>query len=287
MHPKRISILGVGLLGGSLGLAAKSAAGDCEIVGWGHRQSSLDSALEMGAIDRAADLAGAVCGAEVVVLCTPVGLFAKLMREIAPLIAPRTIVTDVGSTKRSVVRLGEELLGSEVAFVGSHPMAGSDKRGVEYARADLFQNAVCITTPTARTSPEALAKVEAMWKLVGMRVTRLGPEDHDRLLADISHLPHAVAAALVAMQEEQALGLCGKGFLDTTRIAGGDGALWRDIFLDNRDNVRDSIRRLRGRLDELDSLLDEGKGAELAAWLDAIACRRAELHQRKLRELEE
>ena len=287
MHPKRITILGVGLLGGSLGLAIKSATSDCQIIGYGHRTSTLEAAMQIGAIDRAAGLAEAVRESELVVLCTPVGLFERLIKDISGLISPGTIVTDVGSTKRTVVKLGEERLPAGVHFVGSHPMAGSDKRGVEYARTDLFQNAVCITTPTGRTDNEALKRVEALWKLVGMRVTRLSPTDHDRLLADISHLPHAVAAALVAMQEERALGLSGKGFLDTTRIAGGDGGLWRDIFLDNRDNVRASIGRLKEKLGELESLLDDDKAGALAEWLDTIAQRRVELHQRKLRELEE
>src|SRR6185437_16261614 len=117
--------------------------------------------------------------------------------------------------------------------VGSHPMAGSEKRGVEYARTDLFENATCILTPTPQTDAGALAAIERFWQSIGMRTVKLSPEDHDRHLADISHLPHAIAAALIAMQTDAALPLAGKGFLDATRIAGGDGALWRDILHDN------------------------------------------------------
>jgi prephenate dehydrogenase len=164
-------------------------------------------------------------------------------------------------------------------------MAGSEKRGVEFARADLFQGATCITTPTADTSPSALQAVEAFWRTIGMRVTQLSPEDHDRLICDISHLPHALAAALIAMQTEAALPLAGKGFLDSTRIAGGDGGLWRDIFLDNRDNLAASATRLRSRLDELLRMLDAGDADAVRDWLTAAAQRREQLLQQKLREL--
>ena len=165
-------------------------------------------------------------------------------------------------------------------------MAGSEKRGVEFARTDLFEGARCIVTPTPRTDAAALEAVEAFWTSLGMNVVRLSPEDHDRLVCDISHLPHAVAAALVAMQSDAALALAGKGFLDTTRIAGGDGGLWRDILQDNRDNVADSVRRLRERLDQLLLLLEPSKKDQLGAWLTAAAERRAKLLADKLNELE-
>src|SRR5215208_2359906 len=153
---RRISVLGVGLLGGSIGLAAKSALTDVEIVGYGHRKSTLDRALEVGAVDWfAMQVTEAVEGADLVILCTPVGIFEGLLREFVKALKPGAVVTDVGSTKRSVVKLAEENLPSGVHFVGSHPMAGSEKRGVEFARADLFQNALCILTPTARTDAAA------------------------------------------------------------------------------------------------------------------------------------
>jgi prephenate dehydrogenase len=258
------------------------------VVGWGHRRWSLDKALDMGAIDEAADtLADAATGADLVVLATPVGLFDSMLRQIAPVLTPGAVVTDVGSTKRSVVKAAGKLLGRGVSFVGSHPMAGSEKRGVEYARADLFDGELCILTPCARPRASAEARraaddVEAFWKAIGMRVTRLDPAAHDRLLADVSHLPHAVAAALVLMQRDEGLGLAGKGFLDATRIAGGDGGLWRDILLDNADNVRRSLRELRARLGELVGLLKTRDGAALAQWLDRGAQRRQSLLRQKL-----
>jgi prephenate dehydrogenase len=287
MQPKRISILGVGLLGGSIGLAVKSRLTDCEIVGYGHRRVTLDKALEVGAIDRAAEqLSTAVDESDLVILCTPVGLFRPILQEIAGTLRPGTVVTDVGSTKRSVVRDAEQLLPSTVHFIGSHPMAGSEKRGVEYARTDLFQNALCITTPADRTNPGALETVEHLWRSIGMRITRVTPDDHDRLLAEVSHLPHAAAAALVAIQSEGGLRLSGKGFLDATRIAGGDGTLWRDIFLDNRDNLLASIARLKHELAQVEQMLKNNDTGALAEWLDAAAARREELVKQKLGELE-
>src|SRR5690606_30291992 len=208
------------------------------------------------------------------------------LRQIAPALRQGAIVTDVGSTKRSVVQAGEQLLPAGVHFVGSHPMAGSEKRGVEFARTDLLQGAMCILTPTPRTDAEALSCVKAFWESLGMRTCAMPAEEHDRRLADVSHLPHAVAAALMLMQEEASLQLAGKGFLDTTRIAGGDGALWRDIFLDNRDIVRECLARMRDWMHRLVELLDTQDAKALTEWLDSAARRREKLLERKLREME-
>jgi prephenate dehydrogenase len=286
MTPKRLSILGVGLLGGSVGLAVKAGAMPCRVIGYGHRRSTLDKALASGAIDEAAVTpAEAVEGADLVILCTPVGLFRQNLADIAPALPEAAIVTDVGSTKRSVVRDARELLPKHARFVGSHPMAGSEKRGVEFARADLFQGARCILTPDDATDPDALTSVDGFWRALGMRTTILSPVDHDRLVSDVSHLPHAIAASLVTMQEDAALPLAGKGFLDATRIAGGDGGLWRDIFLDNRDELAGSLTRFRHTLDAFIGLLEDGKGDDLARWLDDAASRRAALLAEKLREM--
>jgi len=175
---------------------------------------------------------------------------------------------------RILQALAEQILPRGVHFVGSHPMAGSEKRGVQHASADLFHGAVCITTPTSKTNPAALEQVEAFWRRLGMHTTRLSPEEHDRRLADVSHLPHALAAALVTMQDEASLPLAGKGFRDATRIAAGDGGLWRDILMDNRDNLRDSAVRLRQHLQDLLDRLDACDADGVKTWLDAAAARR-------------
>jgi prephenate dehydrogenase len=286
MRFHRVSILGVGLLGGSIGLALRSKVSSCRVAGYGHRRTTLERALEIGAIDERYDSAAeAVRGADLIVVCTPVGVLREMLTQIAPALAGGAVVTDVGSTKRSVVETGERILPPGAHFIGSHPMAGSEKRGVEFARTDLFENATCILTPTQRTDQTALGEVETFWRLLGMRTTRLTPDQHDQLLAEVSHLPHAVAAALIAMQADDALPLAGKGFLDATRIAGGDGGLWRDILVDNADNVRAAVARLRGELDRLLGMLDVAKARELEAWLNAAASRRDALLREKLTEM--
>jgi prephenate dehydrogenase len=278
-----MSILGVGLLGGSIGLAVKSVANNCYIAGYGHRRATLEAAESIGAIDQGYDeLAEAVRDSDLVILCTPVGLFQSLLSQLAPHLKPGALVTDVGSTKRSIVRAAEQILPPHARFVGSHPMAGSEKRGVEFARTDLFQRALCITTPTPATDRQALEQVESFWKGLGMRVTRLAPEEHDRMLAEVSHLPHALAAALVHLPGDAALGLAGKGFLDATRIAGGDGALWRDIFLDNRDHLRAALQNTQKQIEHLMELLQTEQGEALRQWLDQAAGRREALLRQKL-----
>jgi prephenate dehydrogenase len=275
MPPSRLSILGIGLLGGSLALAAKKRLSGCEIVGYAHRRETLEAAKTAGMLDLGFDQPEpAVEGADLVILCTPVSMLSPLLRQIAQNLKPGAVVTDVGSTKRSVVQAGESVLGTRCHFVGSHPMAGSERRGLNHARPDLFDGATCIITPTPCTDAAALGQVEAFWRLLGMKTTRLAPAEHDQLLADISHLPHAVAAALVAMQKNQALGLTGKGFLDLTRIAAGDGGLWRDILLDNRDCVRQSIKDLVSQLKQIERMLEKETSDELRQWLDRIAERR-------------
>ena len=282
MQPRRLAILGVGLLGGSIGLAVRLRLKDCEIAGYGPRPAALDAAIRLGAIDeRYDDPAQAVRGADFVILCTPVGRLGSLLSEIAPALMDGAVVTDVGSTKRAVVQAAEESMPSGAHFVGSHPMAGSEKRGVEHARADLFEQAVCIVTPTGRTDHAAISHVESFWQTLGMRTTRLAPGDHDRLLADVSHLPHAVAGALVAMQEDGAFDLCGKGLLDMTRIAGGDPGLWRDILLENRENVRRSLGRLIAGLNAFDELLACGSADQVEQWLRAAQMRREEMLRRR------
>jgi len=277
MQPRIVSILGVGLLGGSIGLAVKERIKPCRVVGYGHKKATLDEALRLGAIDEAYGEPGrAVQGADVVVLCTPVGAFAEILRQIAPVVEG-ALITDVGSTKRSVVKLAEAILPQPARFVGSHPMAGSEKRGVRFARADLCDNALCLITPTDETDPVALSDVEAFWKILGMRTLRLSPADHDRRVAQISHLPHALAAIIVQAAGAESLELAGRGFLDLTRIAGGDGLLWRDILMDNRDNMRVCLAQVVLELQEFVSLLEPEKGEELRQFLDRAAAKRARI----------
>ncbi len=239
--------------------------------------------MERGAIHKRFDSpAAAVLDSDLVILCTPVGIFGDMLGKISGSLKPGAIVTDVGSTKRSIVELARKHLPHGVHFVGSHPMAGGEKQGMPNARADLLTDATCILTPTESTDPGALATVDWFWKQLKMQTLQLSPGEHDRQVADISHLPHAVAAAMVRIQTTDALKLAARGFADSTRIAAGDSGLWRDIFLDNRDNVKAGIQRLQTELAELTRRLDAGDETAVRDWLVTAADIRKDLGRRDL-----
>jgi len=254
----QVTIIGTGLIGGSLGLALKRAGLARQVIGVGHRQSTLDRAVACGAADQATlDPADGVGGSELVVLATAVGLFESLLRRTADHLANGAVVIDVGSTKAEVVRTGEALVPPGRAFVGCHPIAGSEKRGIDHADADLFGGATCVVTPTDRTPGGALGRVIETWEALGMRVVRLAPVAHDRLLAEVSHLPHLAAAALVHAVGPEAEPLVGTGWMDTTRIAGSDPALWRDILLTNSGDLGRALERFRETLAALEEALGD------------------------------
>ncbi len=264
---QNLTIIGLGLLGGSIGLGTKKNASDCQITGCAHRDKSLIEAKSVGAIDDwTLDVVKAVKNADLVVLCMPVGQIPAWIMRIANHLKPGAIVTDVGSTKATICHAGE-VIRPPSHFVGSHPMAGSEKTGVNVARADLFKSATCIVTPESTTDECAVQGVSTFWQTLGCRVVRHTPTIHDQLVATISHLPHAVAAALVGVQSAESLDLRGKGFLDSTRIAAGDPALWRDIFIENRDNLVDSLDNFTRELSDLSALLRDGDAAMIEKWL--------------------
>ncbi len=265
----RVAIVGVGLLGGSIGLALRAVGFTGRRIGIGRRMSSLNKALAYDAVDEVTcEPAEGVAGAKLVILGAPVGMFADLLRRMAPGLEPGTLVTDVASTKAEVVRLTSRLLPRGVRFVGSHPMAGSEKTGVEYARADLFDDALCILTPTKSTSRETIRQVEAFWRALGARTTRLAPRKHDQLLARISHLPHAVASALVRIARARgAIELAGPGFGDSTRIASGDAAMWTDIFRTNAGGMMEAIDLLIAELQKLRGRLAKDDAKAIEKWL--------------------
>lgn len=275
--PRNLTIIGLGLLGGSIGLGVRKFISDCKIMGCAHRPDSLIQAQHLGAVDEwTLDIPQAVREADLVVLCMPVGQIPDWIDKIGPHLKPGAVVTDVGSTKASICAAGEKMSGPGV-FVGSHPMAGGEKTGVACARAELFQGATCVVTPTVATDPSSADQVEAFWTRLGMRVVRHDPKTHDRLVAWISHLPHAVAAAVVGVQTEASLDLRGKGWTDTTRIAAGDPGLWRDIFMENRENLIDAIHELKTELSELTELLKSGQAQAVQEWLSRRAQRRTGL----------
>jgi prephenate dehydrogenase len=241
---EKITLVGVGLLGGSLGLAIKERKLASRVVGYVRRTASIRECERAGAVDKAdTDLRRAVEGAELVVLCVPIAQMAALTAEMLPALKPGCIVTDVGSVKVSVVAELEPLVaGTGAHFIGSHPMAGAEKMGVGAAQAGLFEGAICAITPTANTKPDSIPTLETFWKAVGARPLRVSPDLHDDLVSRSSHLPHVVAAELAnyvlspAHPKEQGM-LCANGFRDTTRIASSSPEMWRDISLANRKNL--------------------------------------------------
>lgn len=258
-HFDTLAIVGVGLLGGSIGLAAKQRGLVRKVVGIGRSPETLQRAHELGAIDTIClDLEQGVADADLVVLCTPVRHIVTILPTVLAGVKDNAIVTDVGSTKVSIVEAAEHCLGSARGFfVGSHPMAGSEKSGVGHARADLFVGTTCFLTPTERTSHSALAAVARWWQSLDCRLALARPHRHDHLVALISHLPHLVAVALVrtveSFKEDQNLvkGIIGNGFRDTTRIACGSAQMWQDICAENTEEIRRAAAAFQEALQRL------------------------------------
>jgi prephenate dehydrogenase len=208
-------------------------------------------------------------GADLCVLCTPIGIMESLAQRIAPALSPRTTVTDVGSVKTSVVARLEGVLGRQ--FVGSHPMAGSEQSGFQAARPDLFGGAICILTPTTASAPQALTAVRELWQSVGCRLVELSPEKHDECIARVSHLPHAVASALVNainLRVPDAGALAGGGYRDATRIAAGPSAMWREILLENRDRVLAGLDDFLKTIADMKELIAARDSAGLELFLE-------------------
>jgi prephenate dehydrogenase len=280
---RRLAVVGVGLLGGSVAKAARAHALAAEIVGVGRHAGRLEAARRDGALDHVTtDLAAGVRDADVVVLAPPVGVIVTLLGEVARASGPETIVTDVGSTKAAIVRAAEGLgRRRPLRFVGSHPMAGSDRSGYRHARADLFRDATVVVTPTELSEPAAVKTVSAFWEGLGAgRVVTLDPDAHDRAVAAISHLPHLAAMALVDAVdrfEPSAFDIAARGFRDTTRIAASDPIVWEEIFLANHDALGRSLVAFREALAELERLIAAGDGAALRAAIARIKARREAL----------
>ena len=276
-------MVGVGLLGGSLGLALKQRKLADLVVGFVRRKESIKECESHGAVDSATlDLHEAISGAELIVLCTPIAKMKALVKQMRPALAKGAIVTDVGSVKGSVVRdLEEPVAKMGGKFIGSHPMAGAERMGVAAARGDLFNNAVCVVTPTSKSDKADIEKVEELWKSVGARTLRMSPELHDELVSRSSHLPHVLAATLAnavldPKQPKQQGALCANGFRDTTRIASGSPEMWRDIALANRENLISALDSFVEELQDFRSLLKSKNEKAIAKFFDTAKERRDE-----------
>ena len=264
----KIAVLGVGLIGGSIGLAARRRL-EAEVVGYGRTPANLERAVELGALDRAAgSLAEACEGADLVFCCGPVAALPEQAREALAACGPEAVVSDVGSTKGELVAA----VGEDERFIGGHPLAGAETAGVENAREDLFEGARWYLTPTERSSGVLYDRLQRAIAGLGARPQAIDPAGHDRLLATVSHLPHVLANALAAeaaeslTQDSERLPDVGPSFRDATRVAGSNPAIWADIFASNREAVADSVGSVGARLREAAELIRGGDREALAAW---------------------
>ncbi|MDO8705227.1 MAG: prephenate dehydrogenase/arogenate dehydrogenase family protein [Sulfuricaulis sp.] len=271
----KLCIIGIGLIGGSLARALRDIGHVREVTGYGRSVGNLRQAVELGVIDRVeVSLVDAVRNADMIVLAVPVGGMAEILDQLGPVLSTQAVVTDVGSVKGSVVTAARQALGTRFTqFVPGHPLAGSEQSGVAASTPDLFQGARVILTPEPETDAAALARVQEMWQTIGAQVATLSAADHDRILAASSHLPHMLAYCLVDMvvrhDDHRAILECAaNGFRDTTRIAGSDPVMWRDICLANREALVAALRQYRTDLGALVEAIEKGDGPWL---LDTFA----------------
>jgi prephenate dehydrogenase len=276
----KLAVLGVGLIGGSIGRAAKAQLEEAEVVGWGRTRATLDHAVELGAIDSVANSLPQACeGAEAVFCAAPVAALPGQVAEALASSGPKTVVTDVGSVKRELVAR----FGDDERFIGGHPLAGAETAGVENARADLFAGTRWYLTPTERSSGILYDRLQRIVSALGARPQAIDAEAHDRLMATVSHLPHVLANALVEeaaaelTRDSERMPEVGPSFRDMTRVAGSNPAIWGDIFSANREAVAEAVEAVGERLREAAELIRAGDRGSVAAWHAAAAEERRKL----------
>lgn len=259
-----VAIIGVGLIGGSIGLALRKLGLAERVVGIGRRQISLRAARRVGAVHNTTiDLAKGVAEADLVIVCSPVGWIVEHVRAAAESCPPETLITDTGSTKQSIVDALDEGLPRGCRFLGGHPFAGSEKMGAAHARAELFDGRVAFLTPTRNTRPADYDLLEQLWSRLGSVVVQMSADDHDRTVAITSQLPHAVAVVLAGMLPESCFRFSGTGFQDTSRLAAGSPELWTQILALNRDNVLAALRLFEEQLTALRTAIQENDRSTL------------------------
>lgn len=274
---RTLALVGLGLIGGSLAASLKARNTPWRVRAADRRRSSLDYALDRGYIDEAAASPSAAAeGADLVVLATPVQAIRATLHEVGPGLRPGQVVTDVGSTKAGILREAREVLPPGVSFVGGHPVAGTERSGIESAVAGLFEGRICVLTPVDDSDPRAVEAVTDLWHDLGAQVVCMAPETHDRIFALVSHLPHALAYGLVdtvagELEPEHAT-LAGGSLRDFARVTAGSPVVWREIFLENRDALLYALDAFAGRLRVL---RDAVEGSDAGA-LDRLLRRAAE-----------
>ncbi len=274
----QLGIVGVGLIGGSLAAGLKKRGFRGSIQGIGRNAERLEQARDAGLIDSVStDIAHAATECELLVFCTPVDHIIAGVKAAAASGAGGLLMTDAGSAKARICRELQGQLPHGQTFIGSHPLAGSEKQGFEHADADLYQDRVCVLTPVEDSPGDELSRLQQFWESLGMQVLEMSPEDHDRGLARTSHLPHVVASALAAQLTDRNRSLAATGFRDTTRIAGGDPDLWVAILLDNADEVLSSVDEFRTTMVEFRQALENRDAARLKKLLEVAKTRRDQL----------
>ncbi len=269
MRQGTVAIIGVGLIGGSIGLALRGRVRADRVVGIGRDRAKLEEARSLGAIDSwTTDTAEGVAEAEAAVVCTPVTRIVEDILLAAGRGPDSILVTDAGSTKARIVREVEADPRGCATFVGAHPIAGSERQGVAHARADLFEGRSCVLTPTPATPPDRLARAREFWSGLGCRVFEVAPDVHDDRLALTSHLPHAVASALAACVPPEFFPLAAGAYRDGTRVAGADAALWAGIFRENRGPLLEALAGFDAQLDRFRAALEADSAEDLIRWWD-------------------
>lgn len=277
-----VCIIGPGLIGGSIGLGLKKRNLAKTVIGVGHKASSIEKALKMHAIDVGIldKVEDSVKNADIVILATSVNQIIDIAKKIIPLMKSNAILTDVGSTKNCIVEQIDLNMRKDIDFVGTHPIAGSEQRGVEFATPDLFEGCTCIITPFKNTS-KSLETINYLWQLLGAKTVYLTPKQHDEILASVSHLPHLIASCLVNSIKKENLVYGASGLRDTTRIASGDPELWMNIFDQNRENIIKSIDQFMVELTEFrNDLLNKNNSQLLERFKKAKLSRNNVFHNK-------
>lgn len=268
--PRRVAILGVGLLGGSVGLALRRRFPNLDVIGTSRDAARRDAAVRRGAVGRSCESISAACAdCDVVVVASPVDRVAAMAIQAAAASPDHCLITDVGSTKAGIVQAVSQHPLASAKFVAAHPIAGSEKSGVEYADPSLFDNRVIVLTPTPLTDEHQLARAQQFWQATGGRTLLMTPADHDAHLAAVSHLPHLVSSLVARLAPTDALPLIGSGWKDITRVAAGDPTMWAAICAENRSAIASELKRFVGAVTELQNLIEGDDQAALHRWLEA------------------
>lgn len=265
MKIKSLTIVGLGFMGGSLAAAARTRAGVSTILGIDPCDEHRQAALELGLVDQAfSEISAENVNVDAIVVCAPVNHIGKLVLQAAALCPSTTLLTDVGSTRQQIVETIESQLPTDRLYVGSHPLAGSEKHGPRFANAGLFQGRLTVLTPTERTPPLAIESAEQFWQQLGSRCNRMSPAKHDEALAYTSHMPHLVSYALCQILPEEYRSLTASGFRDMSRLAGSDVALWLAIIQQNQHAVASSLTNMIESLQQMNNEINEGEWESLA-----------------------